>query len=78
MPGAHFPIQTPTITVRVEPNAQRTHVLWSVRAEDGTQASGYARSAGDAMRDAAAFVEPMTQPRRGGLRAKPGLRVVDP
>jgi hypothetical protein len=67
----------PVITVRVEPNLQNTHVLWSVRADDGTHANGYARSAGDAMHDAAAFVEAMTQPRRGGMWTKQELRVVD-
>jgi hypothetical protein len=66
----------PVIEVRIEPNLQGTHVLWSIRAADGTKANGFAKSASDAMHDAAAFVEAMTQRRRGGLWTPPTLRVV--
>ncbi|WBV42761.1 hypothetical protein [Pseudoroseomonas cervicalis] len=68
----------PVIAVRIEPNADGTHILWRVSASDGTQASGFARTPGDAMRDAAAFADAMSQPRHsGGLWGKPGLRVVN-
>jgi hypothetical protein len=65
------------ITVRVEPNRQGSHIIWNVRAEDGTEAHGFAKSPADAMRDAAAFVEAMMQPRLGGLWKRPELRVVE-
>lgn len=66
----------PTVTVRIEPNMAGTHLLWNIVASDGTKSSGFAKCHADAMRDAAAFVEAMTQPRRGGLWTKPALRVV--
>ncbi len=67
----------PVIEVRIEPNAQGSHLVWSIRASDGTKASGFAKCHADAMRDAAAFVEAMAQPRRGGLFVRPSLRVVE-
>jgi len=65
------------IRVRIEPNMSGTHIVWEVRADDGTKASGFAQSAGDAMRDATAFVEAMSQPRvGGGLWRQTGPRLV--
>lgn len=66
----------PVVKVRIEPNLQGTHILWRVETDDGAKASGFARSPGDAMYDAAAFVEAAMQPRRGSLWGKPGLRVI--
>ncbi|WP_166443368.1 hypothetical protein [Acetobacter sp. DmW_136] len=67
----------PMITVRVQPNRGRSHVLWSVETMDGTRANGVAYSPVDAMKDAAAFVEAMSMPRLGGHFRKRELRVVD-
>jgi hypothetical protein len=66
----------PAVEVRIEPNAQGSHLVWNIRASDGTKASGFAKCHADAMRDAAAFVEAMTQPRRGGIGTRPELRVI--
>ena len=66
----------PVVTVRVEPNAQGSHIIWNVRAGDGTEAHGFALCPADAMRDAAEFVEAMMQPRLGGFWQKPDLRVI--
>lgn len=69
----------PAIVVRVEPNAQGTHILWHVEDayfHNGTRANGFAQSPAEAMRDAAEFVEAMMQPRLGGLFKKLELRVV--
>jgi hypothetical protein len=66
----------PTVTLRIEPNAAGSHLVWNITADDGTKSSGFAKSHADAMRDAAAFVEAMTQPRAGGLFTKPELRIV--
>jgi len=65
------------ITVRIEPNYGGETLVWNIQASDGTRASGFARTHADAMRDAAAFVEAMAQPRLGGLRSKPVLRPID-
>lgn len=66
----------PIVEVRIEPNVQGTHLVWNIRASDGTKASGFAKCHADAMRDAAAFVEAMAQPRVGGMFTKRELRVV--
>jgi hypothetical protein len=63
------------IEVRVEPNHDGSHILWNIQASDGTKSSGFAKTAHDAMCDAAAFVEAMLQPRVGGLMRKPELRL---
>ena len=67
---------TPVVEVRVEPNGDGTQILWHIYDRDGTKSSGFASSPADAMRDAAAFVEAMMQPRVGGLFVKPELKVV--
>lgn len=70
-------LPTIVVTVRIEPNAAGSHVLWSVHGSDQTKANGFAKSPGDAMRDAAAFVDAMAQPRVGGLFAQAApLRVI--
>lgn len=61
------------VEVRVEPNHDASQIIWSMHASDGTKASGFAKSASDAMHDAAAFVEAMLQPRIDGLWKKPKL-----
>jgi hypothetical protein len=66
----------PIVEVRIEPNAAGTHLVWNISASDGTKSSGFAKCHADAMRDAAAFVEAMTQPRAGGLWGRPDLRVI--
>lgn len=65
------------ITIRVQPNRDRTHVLWAVETMDGTRANGVAFSPVDAMKDATVFVEAMTMPRLGGHFRKRELRVVE-
>ncbi|MFT8723323.1 hypothetical protein [Acetobacter okinawensis] len=67
----------PMITIRVQPNRDRTHVLWGVETMDGTQAKGFAYSPVDAMKDATAFVEAMTIPRIGGMTQKRNLRAIE-
>jgi hypothetical protein len=67
----------PVVTVRIEPNAMGSRLLWTSQSSDGTSCSGFAASYGDAMRDAAAFVEAMAQPRVGGLFKKPALHVIE-
>lgn len=67
----------PIVEVRIEPNVQGTHLVWNIMASDGTKSSGFAKCHADAMRDAASFVEAMTQPRAGGLRKRPSLRTLD-
>lgn len=66
----------PRIEVTIEPNVQGTQLVWNIRASDGTKASGFAKCHADAMRDAAAFVEAMAQPRVGGMFTKRELRVI--
>jgi hypothetical protein len=66
----------PIVEVRIEPNAVGTHLVWNIVASDGTKSSGFAKCHADAMLDAAAFVEAMTQPRSGGLWKRPDLRVI--
>lgn len=68
--------QMPVVTVRIEPNAGGSHIVWCVHGSDGTEARGFAQCPADAMRDAAAFVEAMMQPRVGGLHRTPDLRTV--
>ena len=70
--------KTPVIevTVRIEPNHSGTHIIWSMWSSDGTRSSGLAKSAPDAMRDSAAFVDAMLQPRVGGLLVKPEIKAV--
>lgn len=65
------------VEVRVEPNVDGSHILWNIRADDGTKASGFAKTASDALHDSAAFVEAMLQPRVAGFYHKPELRVVN-
>lgn len=67
----------PMITIRVQPNRGRTHVLWAVETMDGTRSNGVAFSPVDAMKDATAFVEAMAMPRLGGHFRKRELRVVE-
>lgn len=64
------------VNVRVEWNLARNKVVWNVSDNSGCTASGFADSHVDAMRDAAAFVEAMAQPRAGDLFAKTELRIV--
>lgn len=66
----------PIVTVRIEPNMEGNSIIWHISASDGTKSSGHAKCLADAMRDAAAFVEAMMQPRVGGLWTKPELKVV--
>lgn len=66
----------PVVTVRIEPNHNGSSIVWNINASDGTKSSGHAKCPADAMRDAAAFVEAMMQPRVGGLWTKPELKVV--
>ena len=71
--------EMPALIVRVEPNVQGTHILWSVsqaHTYDGTVAKGFAATPAEAMRDAAEFVEAMMQPRLGGLFKKPELKLL--
>jgi len=64
------------VEVRIEWNLGRSKVVWNVRDNSGATASGFADSHVDAMRDAAAFVEAMAQPRVGSCFEKTDLRVV--
>jgi hypothetical protein len=64
------------VEARFEWNLGRTKVVWRVRDNAGTEANGFADNHVDAMRDAAAFVEAMAQPRVGSLFQKTGLKVV--
>lgn len=66
----------PVVTVRIEPNYDGSSIVWNIMASDGTKSCGHAKCPADAMRDAAAFVEAMMQPRVGGLRRKPELKVI--
>lgn len=67
----------PAIELKIQPNAQGTHLVWCILGADGTKASGFAKCYADAMRDAAAFVETMAQPRVGGVWTRPTLRAMD-
>jgi hypothetical protein len=64
------------VEVRFEWNLGRTKVVWNMRDNTGTTATGFADCHVDAMRDAAAFVEAMAQPRSGSAFSKSDLRVV--
>ena len=66
----------PVVTVRIEPNAMGSKIIWRIESNDGTKAHGLANCPAEAMRNAAAFVEAMMQPRVGGLFEKPELKVV--
>ena len=66
----------PVIDVRIETNVQGTHLIWNVTASDGTKASGFAKCHADAMRDAAAFVEAMAQPRAPGSGIQAGILIL--
>lgn len=67
--------KTPIVIVRIEPNHNASRIVWNITASDGTKSSGFANCSADAMRDAAAFVEAMMQPRVGGFH-RPELRSV--
>jgi hypothetical protein len=64
------------VEVRFEWNLGRTKVVWNMHDNAGTTATGFADCHVDAMRDAAAFVEAMAQPRAGSAFTKSDLRVV--